>query len=87
MSYETLVEEIKELPEECISELNNIVISMKLRYKAQEAEGRNYAFEKALAHWRAESEDLFANPDDASFMEHAFDVCGNKEMYKSKEIW
>ena len=36
MSYEALVEEIKELPEECISELNNIVISMKLRYKAQE---------------------------------------------------
>ena len=36
MSYEALVEKIKELPEECISELNNIVISMKLRYKGQE---------------------------------------------------
>ena len=48
MSYETLVEEIKELPEECISELNNIVISMKLRYKAQDDENASapYTFNR-----------------------------------------
>lgn len=44
-------------------------------------------YKNALEKWREESKFLFDNPDDAEFMEHAFERTSEKEPYKEKEIW
>lgn len=48
--------------------------------------GGSNGYKKALAKWRAESKSLFENPDDAEFMEHAFDKALDKEAFKEKDI-
>jgi len=45
------------------------------------------SYKMALAKWREGSKDLFDNPEDAEFMEHALDGSATKEPYKEKEIW
>lgn len=45
------------------------------------------SYKNALAKWREESKDLFENPEDAEFMDHAFERSEEKEPYKEKEIW
>ncbi len=45
------------------------------------------SYKTALAKWREESKGLFENPEDAEFMDHAFESEESKEIYNEKEIW
>ncbi|MCH5290682.1 MAG: hypothetical protein J1D88_02840 [Treponema sp.] len=87
MRYEIFAEEIKTLPEQYISELGDFINYLKLKAKFQDFEHRADPYKTAVANWRSESKELFGNPDDAAFMESAFDSARRREPYTAKEIW
>lgn len=90
MSYETLVKElqsVRTLPAEYINELGEFIAYIKLKAKFADFENNTNAYMDALTKWRNDSKDLFDNPEDANFLEHAFDNVRSKEVYKAKEIW
>lgn len=87
MSYETIAEQIKSLPEECIPELGDFIAYLKLRAKFKDFEQQTDSYKAALKSWRDISKSLFENNEDAAFMQTAFDAVHDREPYKAKEIW
>ena len=45
------------------------------------------SYSKAIEKWRCDTKALFDNPDDAKFLQHAFEQATEKEPYKEKDIW
>ena len=84
MGYEMIAEQIATLPEAYISELSDFIVYLKLKAKFQDFETLSY--ENALLKWREDSKELFANKEDAAFIQKAFEN-RSKEVYVQKEIW
>ena len=86
MSHAALENEIRSLPESYIAEISQFIMYLKLKEHFAAFENSN-SYEKALLSWRNASSTLFANPDDAAFIQNAFEANRSKEIYKAKEIW
>ena len=86
MSYATLENEIRALPESYIEEISQFIVYLKLKDRFAAFENGN-SYEAALSAWRNDSKPLFDSAEDAEFMEKAFDSALTREVYKAKEIW
>ena len=85
MSYDTLEKEIRALPESYMAEISQFITYLRLKDRFSDYENRR-PYETALSEWRRDSAALFENPEDAAFLQGAFDAAQSQEGYRPKEI-